>query len=320
LEIKLEHTFQRHLRLVESVSDLVYELDQEGRFIYVSSSVTQLLGYAPEELAGRHFSILVPPAQDHLARYRMNERRAGARSVHELELHISGKASAQGKERTALMQLTAKGLYDRRQRYLGAVGLLRDLSAERHQTSRVQELEARLQEADRQLAASRDAALISRNLQQPLSALAQDSQQLLATLQSMHIGQRLKQLADYATHATELGHEVWKSIQFQGRHISAVSLNNELHHVIAELSRERFLHPKTIEQRLGRSLPGIVGIPREIREAFRILILYALHSLTGAPGGTRLLLETFTLKTAGAASPSPPSPPFSHHVVIVIRS
>lgn len=61
LQMKLDHTFQRHQRVIETLSDLVYELDRDGRFVYVGASVTAVLGYTPEELAGQHYSILLPP-------------------------------------------------------------------------------------------------------------------------------------------------------------------------------------------------------------------------------------------------------------------
>ncbi|HJR77365.1 MAG TPA: PilZ domain-containing protein [Nitrospiraceae bacterium] len=317
LEIRLEHTFQRHLRLLESLSDLVYELDHEGRFVYVSPTVTSLLGYAPEELAGRHFSMLLPPTQERIARYHMNERRTGTRSAHQLELYVLGKGSGES-ERVTLMQLTAKGLYDERRRYLGTVGLLRDLSAQREHVSKLKALETRLQEADRELAASRTAALSSQHLQRPLSALLQDSQRLLTTLQGIHFDQHVQQLAAYAAQATEAGHEVWKAVQFSGRRAQVVSLNSILREVLAELSQEQLLLSQTVEQRFAQTLPGVAGDPQNLKELFRILLLYVLRT----PAGPPLLLETYTLKL-GDSSPAPSaatvSPPLSPYVVMVIR-
>jgi PAS domain S-box-containing protein len=320
LEIKLEHTFQRHLRLIESVSDVVYELDPEGRFIYLSPNVTSLLGYTPEELAGRHFSLLLPPTQHGISSYRFNERRVGARSVHHLELSILGKHSAQTGERIVLVELTAKGLYGEHRQYLGTVGLLRDLSDYRKHINRVQELEARLQEADRQLVASRNATLVSRQLQQPLSALLQDSHRLLATMQNIGIDHHLKQLTSYATEATKLGHEVWKSIHFKGQAGASVSLNTELKQLLTDVSREQSLHPETIEAHLAPTLPRIAGNKHDLKELFRILIVYALHTLTETPGGGRLLLETYAESGAAASSLLlSPSLFLFPYVVLVIR-
>jgi SAM-dependent methyltransferase len=272
-------------------------------------------------LAGQHFSMLLSPTQERIARYHINERRAGTRSAHQLELYVLGKGSGGQTERVTLMQLTAKGLYDERHRYLGTVGLLRDLSAQREHLSKMHALETRLQEVDRELAASRDAAFSSQHLQQPLSALLQDSQRLLTALQSIHFDQHVKQLAANAAQATEVGYEVWKAVQFRGRPTHSVSLNNILHEVLTALSQERSLLPQAVEQRLGRMLPGIAAHPQEIKELFRILILYAVQAPAGTSPGHRLLLETYVLKVAGTAAPSSPivSAPLTPYVVTVIR-
>ena len=321
LALKLEHTFQRHLRLVETVSDVIYELDQNGRFIYLSQTVTPLLGYTAEELAGQHFSQLLPSTQHGAASYRFNERRVGTRSTRQLELFILAKASVQGETRKLLMQLTAKGLYGERRQYLGTVGLLRDLSDYRKQDSKVQELEARIRETDRQLAASRNAALASRQLQQPLSALLQDSHRLLTIVRNIQFDQHVTQLAAYATQATHLGHEVWKSIHFKGRAGNSVSLNTELKQLLTELSDERHFHPSAVDAHLGPDVPHIAGSKVDLKELFRILIVYALQSLADSPGGGRLLVETYAVKspdtTTSYLSPSPSMVLFPYAVIVI---
>jgi PAS domain-containing protein len=52
LRLALERTQERHGRLVDTIADVLYELDADGRFVYLSPSITPLLGYAPEELTG----------------------------------------------------------------------------------------------------------------------------------------------------------------------------------------------------------------------------------------------------------------------------
>ena len=41
--------------------DIMYELDPNGNFTFVSDSIKQL-GYAPEELTGKHFKEIIHPA------------------------------------------------------------------------------------------------------------------------------------------------------------------------------------------------------------------------------------------------------------------
>ena len=50
----LKESRERFRSLVESASDLVTELDCQGRFVYASPSFRERLGHAPEDLIGRH--------------------------------------------------------------------------------------------------------------------------------------------------------------------------------------------------------------------------------------------------------------------------
>ena len=60
-------TASDHLRyIVEFAQDLIYFCDLDGRFTYVNPAAAHVMGYADEELIGRHFLTLIHP--DHQAR------------------------------------------------------------------------------------------------------------------------------------------------------------------------------------------------------------------------------------------------------------
>lgn len=319
LQVKLDHTFQRHLRLVEAVSDVVYELDQEGRFVYLSPTVTSLLGYTPEELGGQHFSVLLPPTQETPAKNRINERRAGGRSTFHLELHLLCKASVPDKERRVLMQVTAKGLYDAKHRYMGTVGLLHDLSHELEQSGKLLELESRLQEAGRQLAVSERVNSASRNLEQPLSALLQDSHQLLATIQNIRIEQHLERLTSHATRASELGRELSQALHFPHAHADRISLNAQIQDAVASLVLAQIIEDDSVSREYLQDLPLMVGVGVKIREMFRILIQYARQPFISPITTRRLIIRTHVLSlphsTDSSSSSMFPSAPMVQYVV-----
>jgi len=50
-------------RFVENANDIIYTLDLEGNFTYLSPNTQPAIGWAPEELVGTHFKDLVHPAE-----------------------------------------------------------------------------------------------------------------------------------------------------------------------------------------------------------------------------------------------------------------
>jgi PAS domain S-box-containing protein len=60
-EAALRASHDRFRSLVEATSDLIWEVDPDGTYTYVSPKIRELLGYEPEEVIGRTvFDLLVP--------------------------------------------------------------------------------------------------------------------------------------------------------------------------------------------------------------------------------------------------------------------
>jgi PAS domain S-box-containing protein len=155
---------RRYENLVQALPDIVYELDKEGRFVFINNSV-RFLGYEPAELAGRHFSVLLheddAQAVDRekvlpwfggqrtgpaLSPKLFNERRGFARRTENLELRLKRKrgmtttASQGGEDIIASIisygEVTAVGEYalgaeGSGEVFVGSVGVIRDITLRR---------------------------------------------------------------------------------------------------------------------------------------------------------------------------------------------
>ncbi len=55
LESRLKASEEKYRRMVENISDVIYEVDTEGRVGYVSPAITGILGYSAEEIIGESY-------------------------------------------------------------------------------------------------------------------------------------------------------------------------------------------------------------------------------------------------------------------------
>ena len=58
---QLQASERRYWHLVQYSPDLVWSIDAEGRFTYLSDSLERMTGYRPDELLGDHFRVLTTP-------------------------------------------------------------------------------------------------------------------------------------------------------------------------------------------------------------------------------------------------------------------
>ena len=76
-EQALRESEERYRDIADNTSDLVWRIDTNGRFTYVSASVESLYGYKPTELTGKSFVILLPEHEVQKAKEMMMRRMGG---------------------------------------------------------------------------------------------------------------------------------------------------------------------------------------------------------------------------------------------------
>lgn len=128
LHSRLDLAEERLYRLTEHMTDMVYELDAEGRFLFVSPSVVPLLGYSPDELLGSHFSKILH-SDDLLTERRMNEVGAGAKATRNLELRLVSKEGLVRQVKVMEVKLSGSGPHSKPGKHRGTLGVVRELSS-----------------------------------------------------------------------------------------------------------------------------------------------------------------------------------------------
>ncbi|HEX5396285.1 MAG TPA: PAS domain S-box protein, partial [Candidatus Limnocylindria bacterium] len=67
---ELQESERRYRYLVDNSPDMIWAVDEEGRFTFVSDSVRQLTGYRPDEVLGAHWERLTAPGSVAIAQAR----------------------------------------------------------------------------------------------------------------------------------------------------------------------------------------------------------------------------------------------------------
>jgi two-component system, cell cycle sensor histidine kinase and response regulator CckA len=135
---QLKRSRIKYKYMVENSPDLIYQLDPEAIFTFVNQAVTRLLGYEPEDLIGKHYSVIVCEDDWKKAQWLFNERRTGERATAGVELKLLIKKDVPhchllGKEYITV-ELKATGMYDDygpggdNNGFIGTYGVARDVS------------------------------------------------------------------------------------------------------------------------------------------------------------------------------------------------
>jgi PAS domain S-box-containing protein len=144
--------------LVERVGDMIYTLDLEGRFTFVNSAGLALLGYAADEIVGRHFATVLTPHSGKVAADHFAQGIAGTEPTPFFEVQAIRKDGA-----TIDLEIRAGSLY-RDGTLAGRQGVARDISA-------LKALQAQVTEKSERLALLEDQARVAMDLYRRIAEL-----------------------------------------------------------------------------------------------------------------------------------------------------
>jgi PAS domain S-box-containing protein len=296
VRMTLRQTQERHGHLIDILSDGLYELDVEGRFVYLSPLATEMLGYTQDELLGTPYFAVVPLDQQERARHRFNDRRTGTRAARRIEIDLLRKTSPDKTANTRVKaEISARGLYDSNRRYLGTLGLLHDISQHRRQRKAIDQLERQLRESDRLLAIARRVSSLSKTLHVPHNAIQAQSQLLLKTIRDAHLIEQVDSLATYAAEAVHLAKELVQTTTEIV--IRRDTINDIIEAVLA--TQPPLANTDWIERAYGQNLPHFTGSLDSMMDLLRILLSHAQRYVAAVGNPHRLRISTRTINPNG---------------------
>ncbi|NCC16286.1 MAG: diguanylate cyclase [Clostridia bacterium] len=145
LEQNLKESEERHRLLADNASDVIWTMDLNRKFTYISPSVEKLRGYTVEEVfAQPKEELLCPSSRGFLENWMQN-------AVHLVENNLPfdifrGDVEQPCKDGTTVwIDLTMSGIYDKENRFIGILGVSKDIT----ERKRMEEEITRVSETDR---------------------------------------------------------------------------------------------------------------------------------------------------------------------------
>ncbi len=204
---KLSLSEKRYRFLVQNSPDIIYTLDNQGNFSFISNAVERLLNYKIEQLVGKHYSIIVHEDDLGKAKWVFAERRTGDRAATGIELRLkvrNGNGNVKYSEDAQLtIELKSNGLYDKsateeENKFLGTHGVARDINDRK-------QLENQLHHAQRMEALGTLAGGISHDFNNLLMGIqGRTSLMLMDTASSHPHFEHLQGIEDYVKNAADL--------------------------------------------------------------------------------------------------------------------
>jgi len=138
----LRKSEDRFRKLVETTSDLIWEVDEKGVYTYVSPKIKELLGYEPEEVIGRRPFELMPQEEgrsiaavfDSIA-----SERKRFKNLENINMHKNGSQ--------VILETSAVPFFDPDGTFRGYRGIDRDITKRKQTEDELKKINAELQDS-----------------------------------------------------------------------------------------------------------------------------------------------------------------------------
>jgi len=160
---KLLESEKKHRTLVETIKDVVYTVDLQGRFTYVSPNIEKMTGYKSRALIGEHFFEILSPGYRNIIKNTFTEN-VKNRKTATLEVKI---ITRHGQE--IPMELNTTMLYGAHGEPIGRIGVGRDVTWRYAEEEKRKEMEVKALTQDKLASLGEIATGVAHEINQPLS-------------------------------------------------------------------------------------------------------------------------------------------------------
>ncbi|HEU4950257.1 MAG TPA: PAS domain S-box protein [Candidatus Deferrimicrobiaceae bacterium] len=283
-EAALRESEERYRTLVETISDWVWEVDENVVYTFVSPKVRELLGYEPGEILGKTPFDLMPAAEALRVKGIFGpyaERREPFPAIENTNLHKDGHL--------VVLETSGVPFFDANGTFRGYRGVDRDIGARKRAEEALRKSEEHLRQVQKFESTGRLAGGLAHHLNNTMTVVTGYCELLLTRMpMDAPLRGEIVKIREAGERAAELTRELLAFSRRQILRPREVDLNGFL----SQLS-------STLEDLLGRSVrlllsPGDIGEkihvdPHHLR---RVISHLAANARNAMPGGGELRIST----------------------------
>lgn len=287
---KLRISEDRYRYLIQSSPDIIYTLDEQGRFTFVSHAAETLFGYKNGYLIGKHYSTIVYENDQEKAKGVFDDNRTGRETHPGVELRLKIADDRKGTQSSEVdyltVELKSSGMYERsengkKNRYIGTYGIARDISERR-------QLESKLHHAQKMEAVGTLAGGIAHDFNNLLMGI-----QGYASIMSLELDadnpffDKIRSIEQYVQRGAELTKQLLGFARRGKYDVKPIDLNNLVASVTKMFGRTR--KEVIIHEKYEKKIWPVEADSGQIEQVLLNLFLNAANAM---PGGGDLFIES----------------------------
>ena len=285
---KLQESEQKHRTFVETIRDIVYTIDLEGRFTYVSPMVAVITGYSDKELIGREFiEIINPPFKDIVMQRFSDGLKSGAVATYEIEILNKDKKAVP-------VELNVAPLTNNKGQMIGRIGVARDITRRHLEEANRQEMEMRALTQDKLASLGEIATGVAHEINQPLSYIKIILESTLHDLENEKLD-KAELSGDFNESLRQVGKisNIISHLRTFGRSdvtsFSSVDLSGVLEDTLILMKERLRIKNITIDVQLAEHFPMLYGNHVKLEQLFVNLIQNSIDAIEGQGEGEIIL-------------------------------
>jgi PAS domain S-box-containing protein len=293
-EQELHESERKYRLLTESINDVIWTLDMQFNFTYVSPAIENILGWSAAEV--RHLALdqILTPQSYTLAMNTIAEQIVQGEKSGDYERHQMLELQLQRKDGTTIWsEITASFVLNDSQQPVGILGVLRDISERRKAQAEKEELQRKLERSKKMEAIGTLAGGVAHDLNNILSGILSYPELLLLDLPAdSRLRKPIETIRESGKKAAAIVQDMLTLARRGVAVADVVNLNDivNTHMASPEMKKLLHFHPAvSIDTRLDPDLMNILGSPVHLGKTLMNLVSNAAEAM---PDGGKLTIET----------------------------